>query len=59
MRSKFPKSKVKEEWMDKDKFLHRLEEILPDESKVIYADVTVFTREFITLNYDTDSDEIG
>ena len=44
--------------MDKEQFLTRMMEIIPDNAEVLFASVTILTENFKTLNYDTDSDEV-
>ena len=44
--------------MNKEQFLTRMMEIIPDNAEVLFASVTILTEDFKTLNYDTDSDEV-
>lgn len=44
--------------MSKEEFIRKMEEVIPDDASVEYGTVTILTKDFVTLNYDTESDKL-
>ena len=44
--------------MTKEQFVKRIDEVVPDGATIEWSEITILTKDFITLNQDTESDMI-